>query len=129
MTGFAVSAASSSVFVFLMIFLYLYLSFRIQRYYMGLVRELTRLKSIASTPMIHQFKESLEGVTSIRFYQKEEIQFKQYTDKVDDYQKNMIALCGALNWFNIRVCLLALLVIVPTIVIAVNLIFSSKYRN
>ena len=87
---------------------------------MKLVRELTRLNSISSTPIIHKFKENLEGVSSIRFFEKNDVQFDQYTQKVDDYQKNLIALKGALGWFNIRICLLSLLVIIPTVLIAVS---------
>ena len=123
-----VSAASSSFLIFFVIFLYVYLSFRVQRYYMELAREVTRLKSISTTPIIQQFKENLEGAASVRFYQKGSIQFQQYTSKIDDYQKNSITLAGAQSWFNIIVSLLSLLVLVPTVIIAV-IMFSRKMTN
>ena len=110
--------------IFVMFF-YMYLSFKIQRYYMKLVRELTRLNAISSSPIIQNFKENLEGVSSIRFHEKRAIQFNRYNNKVDEYQKNLIALKGALAWFNIRVGLLSLLVIIPTIIISVCFL-SSK---
>ena len=93
---------------------------------MNLVRELTRLNAISSSPIIQNFKENLEGVSSIRFYEKGEIQFKGYNSKVDEYQKNLVALKGALGWFNVRVCLLSLLVVVPTIIIAVRNFYQIK---
>ena len=125
MTTFTVSAATSSYFVFFIIFLYVYISFRVQRYYMNLLRELTRLKSISSTPIIQKFKEGLEGVSTIRFYNKYNYVFNTYIGKVDDFQKNAVTVSGASNWFNVRVSLLALMVTIPTICISVNFFTNS----
>ena len=93
---------------------------------MNLLRELTRLKSISSTPIIQKFKEGLEGVSTIRFFNKYETLFDQYLSKVDDFQKNSVSYVGASNWFNVRVSILALMVIIPTIWISVskNSVFS-----
>ena len=120
MATFTVTAASSSIYVFIIIFFYLYVSFRVQRYYMNLLRELTRLKSISSTPIIQKFKEGLEGVSTIRFFNKYDNLFEDYLKKVDDFQKNSVTLIGANNWFNVRVSILALMVIIPTIYISVS---------
>ena len=92
---------------------------------MNLVRELSRLIAISSSPIIQKLKESFEGVSSIRFYQKREHHFKQFFAKIDAFQKNSIALSGARNWFAIRISLLSLLVTVPTIFISVRFILFS----
>ena len=89
---------------------------------MNLLRELTRLKSISSTPIIQKFKEGLEGVSTIRIFNKYDSLFDQYLSKVDDFQKNAVTVVGANNWFNVRVSLLALMVIIPTIWISVSLL-------
>ena len=91
---------------------------------MNLMRELTRLKSISSSPIIQKFKEGLEGVETIRVFGKYKHLFSHYIDRVDDFQKNSVALAGANNWFNVRVSLLALMVILPTIAISVTIISS-----
>ena len=119
-TTFVVSASTTSVVVVFIVIFYIFVSFKIQRYYMNLTRELTRLNAISSSPILQKLKENLEGVSSIRFYEKKKTQFGQYNQKVDDYQKNLIALKGALGWFNVRVCLLSLIVIIPTIIISVS---------
>ena len=89
---------------------------------MNLMRELTRLKSISSSPIIQKFKEGLEGVQTIRVFDKYDHLFWHYINRVDDFQKNSVALAGANNWFNVRVSLLALMVILPTIAISVRII-------
>ena len=110
---------ASSVWAVLVIILYVYLSFRLQRYYMEVSRELTRLESISTSPVIQTFKEGLVGVSTIRFFNKTQHQFKGYFGKVDQFQKNSIPVRGARNWFVIRVSVLTLLVIIPTVSIAV----------
>ena len=121
-SSFAVSVLSSSVWVLLLVFLYLYLSFRVQRYHMNLVRELSRLKAISTSPIIQKLKEGFEGVSSIRFYNKRERQFKHFFEKIDSSQKNAIAFYGAEHWFNVRVALLSMMVTIPIICLSVSFI-------
>ena len=65
---FIVSAASSSPLILIFILIYLWISIKVQRYYMNFLREVTRLKGVASSPVIQAFKESLEGVSTIRVH-------------------------------------------------------------
>ena len=116
-----VSGLSSSAGVFVIIGFYVYFSFKIQRYYMNLLRELTRLSSISSTPIIQKFKEGLDGVSTIRIYDRYKHIFDEYLDLVNRYQENQVALVGANNWFQVRVSVLSLVVIIPCIYISVSL--------
>ena len=106
--------------MFLLVALYIYMSFKIQRYYMNLRREVTRLKSISASPIIQQFKEALEGVATIRVYDKREEVFENYLQKVNNYQKNSLVDVGASGWFSVRVALLAMVVILPMVTISVR---------
>ena len=127
MTSFSVTSMASSVWIVFLIAGYLYSSFKLQRYYMFVSRELQRLESISTSPILQKFKEGLTGVTTIRFFQQREYQFNGYFEKVDLFQRNTIALRGLKNWFVVRVTLLSLCVIVPTIYISVsfNLILTK----
>ena len=90
---------------------------------MQVSRELTRLESISTSPVIQKFKEGLDGVLTIRFFKKRDYQFSGYFQKVDQFQRNSISVRGAKNWFIIRVSLLTLMVIIPTVCIAVSRFF------
>ena len=106
--------------MFIVVIFYIYISFKIQRYYMNLNREITRLKSISASPIIQLFKEGLEGVATIRVFGKYKEIFENYINRVNDYQKNVVAAAGATNWFNVRIALLALMVILPIVTLSVS---------
>lgn len=102
------------------ILLYLWISIKVQRYYMNFLREVTRLKGVASSPVIQAFKESLEGVSTIRVHQNEEQLFSTYQNYVNELQKNNICVYAAQNWFILRISLMSMMVIIPCIIIAVS---------
>ena len=119
MTAFFITSMTSTAWAVLVIILYVYLSFRLQRYYMKVSRELTRIESISTSPVIQKFKEGLIGVSTIRFFKQTDYQFKGFFESVDKLQRNTVPVMGAKNWFVIRVSLLTLMVIIPTVYIAV----------
>ena len=101
---------------------------------MNLQRELTRLSSISSTPIIQKFKEGLDGVSTIRIYDKFQYIFDEYLELVNRYQENQVSLVGANNWFQVRVSVLSLIVIIPCIYISVRntkniFLFFELFRN
>ena len=87
---------------------------------MEVSRELTRLESISASPTIQKFKEGLIGVSTIRFFNQTDFQFRGFFQKVDQFQRNSIPVRGAKNWFIIRVSLLTLMIIIPTVFISVS---------
>ena len=111
--------------MFVVVILYVYISFKIQRYYMNFNREVIRLKSISASPIIQLFKEGLEGVATIRAFDKYDQIFKNYISKVDEYQKNVVASAGATNWFDVRIALLTLVVILPIVSFSVRKKFKK----
>ena len=86
---------------------------------MNLNREITRLKSICASSIVQEFKEGIEGASTIKVYKKYDQIFDKYILSVNEYQKNNVCSAGASNWFNVRVAILALLVIIPTVFISV----------
>ena len=106
--------------MFIFVVLFVRISFQIQRYYMNLNREIVRLRSISSSPIIQEFKEGLDGVSTIRVFSKKEKAFGDYFAKVNEYQKNTVAAAGATNWFKVRIALLTLTVVLPIVTISVS---------
>ena len=94
---------------------------------MNLKREITRLRSISSSPIIQLFKEAVEGVATIRVYEKYQEIFENYLEKVNDFQKNRIANSGAAAWFNVRVSLLAMIVILPMVTLSVRISLNLNF--
>jgi len=58
--------------VFPLVLLFFFASFKIQRSYMRVNREVTRLEGISKSPIVSYFSESLAGLTSIRAYNEQE---------------------------------------------------------
>lgn len=119
-TVFTVSALSSSPILFVFVFLYLAVSFRLQRYYMKLLREVQRLKSMSSSPVIQIFKECLEGVSTIRYFGGEMSLLNNYCNAIDTYQSNSICWIGCRKWFQLRVAVMSLMVVIPCILFSVS---------
>lgn len=94
---------------------------------MNFLREVTRLKGVASSPVIQAFKESLEGVSTIRVHQNEDQLFLNYQNHVNELQKNNISIYAAQNWFILRISLMSMMVIIPCIIISVR--FNFRFNQ
>ena len=94
---------------------------------MNLLREMVRLRSISSSPIIQIFKESLDGVSTLRSFEQYPSFFRSYLDAINIYQQNNIGQVASRCWFKFRVSMLSLLVVIPCITIAVSRI--SRYHN
>ena len=111
---------SSTPVNFIFVAVYVYISVKIQRYYMGIQREVTRLRAISSSPVIQAFKEEVEGITTINFFAASKRLFHDYIGKMDEVQKNFIVSTGAGEWFNIWISLLSLIVVIPCVLSSVR---------
>ena len=120
MSTFIACCVSSSPINFIFVIIYSWISFKIQRYFMNTLREVTRLKAIASSPSIQAFKEEIEGISTIRYFGAYEGLFREYLGKVDDLQKNIIVFTAVQEWFSITVSMLTLFVIIPCVITAVS---------
>ena len=120
MANLAASVLSSTPINFIFVAVYVYISLKVQRYYMGIEREVTRLRAIASSPVIQAFNEMLEGITTIKFFSASRRLFDDYIAKMDEVQKNFIVSTGASEWFDIWISLLSLIVIIPCVLSSVR---------
>jgi ABC-type multidrug transport system fused ATPase/permease subunit len=111
--------ASSPVMILFIIF-YFYCALRVQRHYMNLYREVIRLKSICTTPMIQAFSEGITGVATIRTYKKAEFSLNNYIRALDDFQKNCITGDALIRWFTLRLYFFSTMLIIPSL--ALNLL-------
>lgn len=84
------------------IFFYFGLTWLLQRYYIDAQRELTRLKSMASSPVIQCITEILNGSTTIRIFKKEEEIRQEFYKKSDDFFIAYFMTLGSKRWFSIR---------------------------
>lgn len=121
---FTASIYASSPIMILFITFYFYVSFKIQRYYMKSLREFTRLKSISTSPMIQAFAEGMQGGCTIRVFSKQEHALGLYVRTLDEFQKNNITLEALSRWFGIRLTLLSVFILVPSI--ALNILFVKS---
>lgn len=87
---------------------------------MNLMREITRLRSVSSSPVIQNFSEACTGTLPIRSYEKIDISFREYIRNQDEFMKNDLTLAGVGVWFTIRIALWSLVVALPAIMICVS---------
>ena len=112
----AAMIASSPLMLLFLVF-YFSQSFKIQRRYMNLYREATRLKSICSSPLIQAFSEGMQGVTTIRAFGKQDHCLHAYLKIIDEFQKNCITTDALMRWFVLRLFILSLIILVPSILL------------
>jgi len=112
--------------VFPLVLLFFFTSYKIQRSYMRVNREVTRLEGISKSPIVSYFSESLAGLTSIRAYSEQE-KFKEKFHNLQSANiKNLILSAGLYNWFNLRVTFCTIFVIAPTV--AIPLLFTDTSK-
>lgn len=118
---FVVSAASSSPIILVFVSFYIWISIKVQRYYMNFLREVTRLKGVSSSPVVQNFKEGIEGVSTVRIHGNQHAMFSNYLGSINELQKNNISIFAAKNWFKLRISIMSMMVVIPCILISVSI--------
>ena len=95
--------------------------FLTSRFYLHGSRELERLEGIARSPILNQLSETLNGVVTIRAFEKEKEFLTNYFKKVDNYFKINLFLYGAQTWFGQTLDFVSLLFFIFLITITVVL--------
>lgn len=114
-----VTCYTSSFWVGILIIVYLVVSWRIQRYYMALLREIERLKGISASPITQCLAETMRGSSVIRSFNKENEALTNFFKYMDENLKNkMLNLAGRI-WFSLRIVILSLMVSIPSLIFAV----------
>lgn len=119
----AATVIGSSPIVIIFLVLYLYFCLKVQQYYMHAAREVTRLRSMSASPTIQAFSESIQGGPFIRAFDKQTYSLKLYLKSLEIFHSNSLVKDGLVRWFTVRLSLLSLLVLLPSIII--NLFFSQ----
>lgn len=101
----AISVYASTLHMLFFVFLYTFLTFKMQRKFMRLNREITRLKGITTSPMVQCFSEGVNGITNIRAFGQQTYSLKQYIASIDEFQKNSVVGDALIRWFQLRLVL------------------------
>ncbi|CAD8116510.1 unnamed protein product [Paramecium sonneborni] len=104
--------------------LFFYLSIKIQRNYMKASRELQRLDLISKSPILSYFVESLQGLSTIRAYQKFFFFLNNFSQKLDRNRQIIFVQTYASCWFNQILGFLSLIVNMFAIIYCI--IFSDN---
>ncbi|KAL8170790.1 hypothetical protein V2J09_022594 [Rumex salicifolius] len=91
----------------------------LQLYYRCTSRELRRLDSVSRSPIYASFTETLDGASTIRAFQSEELFFLKFTELVTVYQRTSFSELTASLWLSLRLQFLAAFVIAYIAVLAV----------
>jgi len=85
----------------------LVLYYRVQKQYRSTARETKRLHSITRSPRFAHFKETLQGLTVVRAFGKQQLFLDEFYRTLAENQRMFYVMCRANRWFSIRVPLLS----------------------
>eukprot|EP01016_Furgasonia_blochmanni_P055750 TRINITY_DN937_c0_g2_i5.p1 TRINITY_DN937_c0_g2~~TRINITY_DN937_c0_g2_i5.p1 ORF type:complete len:493 (-),score=62.67 TRINITY_DN937_c0_g2_i5:129-1607(-) len=74
--------------------------------------EMIRLESITRSPILGFFSETLNGLTTIRTFNMEDVFMQQHFQNLNENIKNQISNVGLTRWFSLRVNLLSIFFII-----------------
>ncbi len=101
----------------------LFFYYRMQRAYRATARETKRLHAITRSPRFAHFKETLQGLTVLRAYGKQEMFLDRFYGTLDENQRMFYAMCRANRWFSIRIPILSSLIALS---VAVGLTLAAR---
>ncbi|CAD8189167.1 unnamed protein product [Paramecium octaurelia] len=104
--------------------LFFYISIKIQRIYMKASREMQRLELISKSPILSYFVESLQGLSTIRAFQKSFLFLNNFSQKLDRNRQIIFVSTHASCWFNQILGFLSLIVNMFAIIYCI--LFSSN---
>ncbi|KAL6846161.1 hypothetical protein ACP4OV_023609 [Aristida adscensionis] len=94
-------------------------------YYIPTSRELTRLESITSAPVIHHFSETVHGVMTIRCFRKEDSFFQENLDRLNSCLRMNFHNNAVNQWLGFRLELIGSLLLGLTALFMITL--PGKY--
>lgn len=102
-----------------LVIIYCYLGITLQQNNQKLLREVTRLQSITSSPISQAFSEIIMGGKTVRAFGAEEYVLDDYQKIIDENLKNYMMNNATKQMFQQRIQFLSFLIIVPSILLAV----------
>lgn len=97
---------------------------RLQGTYRATARETKRLHSITRSPRFAHFKETLQGLTVVRAFSKQEMFRDEFMRTLAENQRMFYAMCRVNRWFSIRIPLLSSLV---SLGVVLGLTWASRH--
>ncbi len=97
----------------------------ITKFYISASRDLTRMQSIARSPILNTLNEALPGTITIRAYKFEQNYMNKYNQKIDELYKIQLFLSGSYNWFGITLDILVFLFMAFLIIFVI--IFKNDF--
>lgn len=83
--------------------LLLWVAFWYTRRYLAAAREIKRLECVARSPIYQHFSSSMEGIVTIRAFQRTQHYITQMQDKVDKHARTVWHLALFNQWFTFRI--------------------------
>lgn len=121
--GITIVLSYVQVLFLLLLLPFWYIYSKLQFYYRSTSRELRRLDSVSRSPIYASFTETLDGASTIRAFNSEDLFMARFTGNVTIYQRTSYSEMMASLWLSLRLQLLAAFVIS---FIAVMAVIGSK---
>lgn len=122
----AVSIIIAGPYMIPLVVIYCYLGLSLQQNNQKLLREVTRLQSITSSPISQAFSELVMGGKTVRAFGAEEYVLRDYQNIIDENLKNYMMTNATKQLFQQRIQFLSFLIIVPSILLSV-ILFLIRY--
>ena len=104
----------------------LFLFKKLQHSYRCTGRETKRLNSISRSPRFAHFKETIEGLESIRAFGREDAFWNQFYSRLELNQRSFHAMILANRWFSARLPILTAMITVTAVSFAVVSVTQGK---
>ena len=103
-----------------LIIVYCYLGISMQQSNQMLLREVSRLQNITSSPISQFFSDLIMGGKTVRAFSAEEYVLTEYQHVIDENLKNYMIINGVKQLFQQRLQFLSFVIIVSSILLAVR---------
>jgi ATP-binding cassette subfamily C (CFTR/MRP) protein 2 len=89
-------------------------------------REIVRLEGITKSPVVSYFGETLNGLHSVRAYNKETDFIEKHCANIDENKKNQIMLLSTNIWFRMTLSIFSIIINITSISFSV---FGSENNS
>ncbi|KAI8987272.1 multi drug resistance-associated protein MRP [Mycotypha africana] len=117
----------STLMVLLLIIPLLFVYLGVQRYYLATSRALKRLDAVGKSPIYSHFQETIQGVSTIRAYDQQNVFILQNQNKLDNNQRAYFPSITCNRWLAVRLEFLGSIIILGSSLFAVlGVLYGSK---
>lgn len=95
-----------------------FIGFSLTSYYINCGRDLNRIESISKSPILNCYNETINGIVSIRAYDKTECFKEKYLQKIFDHYLVAVFKFGVNGWYSLYLNLLAFIYLAFVVIFA-----------